>query len=73
MSELLVFIAALYALICGLLPLAIGRRRGLRTSQLRIIAVAGLAFGWTGYGALLAWLAALTDDPHDGALLVTLR
>jgi hypothetical protein len=45
---------------------------------LRIIAaLAGLALGWMGVGALLAWFKALTDDPHDGVItidtLVTLR
>lgn len=62
-----------YIVLCGALPLAIGWRRGLTRRQMRAIAIAGLLFGWTGWGALLAWFNALTDDPQEDRTFLVIR
>jgi hypothetical protein len=52
-------IAALYVIVCAILPSLVARLRGHDwRGELRVFAV-GLLLGWTGYGALAAWIDAM--------------
>jgi hypothetical protein len=58
-------IAALYVIVCAILPSLVARLRGHNwRGELRVFAV-GLLLGWTGYGALLAWIDALAAPDSD--------
>lgn len=63
--NILISIVSVYLALCAVLPAIIGWRRGLSRSQIAVISIMGATLGWTGYGALLAWMLALLDDPPD--------
>ncbi|MFN3752407.1 MAG: hypothetical protein ACK4SR_13695 [Thiobacillus sp.] len=68
----LIAIVSVYLALCAVLPAIIGLRRGLSRSQIAVILITGATLGWTGYGALLAWMLACFDDPQDGRLCITI-
>lgn len=58
-------IAALYVIVCAILPSLFARWRGHDwRGELRVFAV-GLLLGWTGYGALVAWIDALAAPDSE--------
>lgn len=59
-----------YLLMCAALPALIARRRGLSAKTQLGIAVFGALTGWTGFGAIAAWLFALFDDPKRAIVII---
>lgn len=63
--DALLNIAAGYVFLCAVLPSLVARLRGHDwRGELRVFAI-GLLLGWTGYGALWAWIDALAKADAD--------
>ncbi len=60
----LVSLVVLYVLACAALPALIALRRGLGRRDAALVFTLGLLTGWTGYGALAAWMYALLETPE---------
>ena len=65
--NVLVGLIALYVLACAVLPAWVAMRRGLTRHESALVFAFGLLTGWTGYGALAAWLYALLETPEAAA------
>jgi hypothetical protein len=66
--NVLVSLIALYVLACAILPAAVALRRGLTRREAELVFTFGLLTGWTGYGALAAWMYALLETPESQAM-----
>lgn len=60
-----------YLMLCAAIPCAIAWRRGLSSAHIIFVALCGTLLGWTGWGALLAWIAAFW--PKDETRVVITR
>lgn len=47
-----------YLVLCAVIPGSIAWRRGLPQAHVALVLACGVILGWTGWGALLAWIAA---------------
>ena len=65
--NVLIGLVALYVLACAILPALIALRRGLARREAALVFAFGLLTGWTGYGALAAWMHALLETPEAQA------
>lgn len=60
--KIVVSLVAVYLASCAVMPAMIARRRGLAASEQAIVAAFGALTGWTGFGAIAAWIYALAAE-----------
>lgn len=63
-------IVSFYLAGCAILPALIGLARGHGIAGALRIATIGALFGWTGYGALWAWMDALIAPDRNVRIIV---
>jgi hypothetical protein len=56
--DFVVTVLGAYIIMCAAIPCAIAWRRGWSSAHIAFVAACGVTLGWTGWGALLAWIAA---------------
>lgn len=69
--NLLMTAAGAYLMLCAGIPAAIAWRRGASSAHIAFVVFCGAVIGWTGWGALLAWIAAFW--PKDDTRIVITR
>lgn len=60
--NIVISLLCVYLFVCAALPAMIARRRALPLAGQISIASFGALTGWTGVGAIAAWLFAMFDD-----------